>query len=175
MNLDDLSLIVDAASTSAFRLETLQQYLVPQEETRFAEWRAGVRRPPRTPETSEWIARLKRDADRGFRWYRVHILDHPLTEYMGFELWGLRDHHAVGAEVYLCDRDDHPDLALMHEDFWLFDDEIAIRMIYDEDGHFLRPERRPDPAPYRKIRDTALRHSVPIDEYLAGHPSLWSA
>jgi hypothetical protein len=55
----------------------------------------------------------------------------------------------------------------LHEDFWLYDDEIAVRMVYDDEGHFLYPELIDDVQPYRDIRDTAVRHAEPLDEYLA--------
>lgn len=167
MNLDDLRRVVDGAKLSAFRLETLPQYLVPGEAERFATWNAGEPMPSRTPENNEWLARLQRDTDRGFRWYRVHILDQPLTAYLRFELYSYLEGVAVGNEIYVADRDAHPDLADLHEDFWIFDDEIGVRMFYDDEGHFLYPELIDDLEPYRELRDTSLRHAEPLTDYLA--------
>lgn len=67
MDLDDLRRIGGAAKESAVRLETLPQYLVPQEAERFADWQAGKPMPLRSPENHEGLARLQRDAARGFR------------------------------------------------------------------------------------------------------------
>lgn len=167
MNLDDLGRIGGAAKRSAFRLETLPQYLVPQEAEGFADWKAGKSIPPRTPENHEGIARLQRDVERGFRRYRVHILDQPLTAYLRFEIYLYLDSVAVGSEIYVADRDDHPALAELQEDFWLYDDEIAVRMIYDDEGHFLYPELIEDIEPYRHMRDMALSRSEPLTDYLA--------
>jgi hypothetical protein len=167
MDLNDLRRIGGAAKESAFRLETLPQYLVPQESEMFAEWQAGKPMPLRSPENHEGLARLQRDAARGFRNYRVHILDQPLTAYLRFELYLYLDGVAVGSEIYVVDRDTHPDLAELHEDFWIFDDELAIRMIYDEEGHFLYPEPIDDIEPYRVLRDTSLRHAELLTDYLA--------
>jgi hypothetical protein len=167
MDLDDLRRIGGAAKESAFRLETLPQYLAPQESERFAEWQAGKPMPLRSPENHEGLARLQRDAARGFRNYRVHILDQPLTAYLRFELYLYLDSVTVGSEIYVVDRDTHPDLAELHEDFWIFDDEIAIRMIYDDEGHFLYPEPIDDIEPYRVLRDISLRHAEPLIDYLA--------
>lgn len=168
MDLDDLRRIGGAAKESAFRLETLPQYLVPQKEELFADWNAGRPIPVRTPENYEGIARLQRDAARGFRRYRVHILDQPLTAYLRFELYLYLDSVAVGSEIYVVDRDTDPELAKLHDDFWLFDDEIGVRMFYDDEGHFLYPELIDDLKPYREMRDTALRHAEPLTGYLAG-------
>jgi len=167
MDLNDLRRIGGAAKKSAFRLETLPQYLVPQEAERFADWKAGKLIPPRAPENDEGIARLQRDAARGFRRYRVHILDQPLTAYLRFELYLYLDSVAVGSEIYVADRDDHSELAELREDFWLYDDEIAIRMIYDDEGHFLYSEPIEDIGPYRELRDIALSHGEPLIDYLA--------
>jgi Family of unknown function (DUF6879) len=167
MDLNDLRRIGGAAKESAFRLETLPQYLVPQESEMFAEWQAGKPMPLRSPENHEGLTRLQRDAARGFRNYRVHILDQPLTAYLRFELYLYLDGVAVGSEIYVVDRDTHPDLAELHEDFWIFDDELAIRMIYDEEGHFLYPEPIDDIEPYRVLRDTSLRHAELLTDYLA--------
>ncbi|MGH3720806.1 MAG: DUF6879 family protein [Pseudonocardiaceae bacterium] len=167
MDLDDLGRIGGAAKQSAFRLETLPQYLVPEETADFSAWKAGKPVPPRTPESSELLARIQRDAARGFRRYKVHILDQPLTAYLRFELYLYLDSVAAGSEVYVVDRDDHPDLADLHEDFWLFDDEIAVRMIYDDEGRFLHPELIDDIEPYRQMRDATLRRAEPLNDYLA--------
>lgn len=167
MDLDDLRRIGGAAKDSAFRLETLPQYLVPQEVESFADWKAGRPMPVRTPENHEGLALLKRDATRGFRRYRVHILDQPLTAYLRFEIYLYLDSVAIGSEVYVVDRDTHPDLAELREDFWLYDDEIGVQMFYDGEGHFLYPELIDDLEPYREMRDTVLRHAEPLTGYLA--------
>lgn len=140
---------------------------MPQEAERFSAWKAGEPVAMRTPETTEWLARIQRDVANGFRWYRVHVLDQPLTEYSRFELWSYLASHAVGQEIYLVDRDDDAALADLHEDFWLYDDEIAVRMVYDDDGRFLRPERVEDIEPYREMRDITLRHAEPLNDYFA--------
>ncbi|MGH3872164.1 MAG: DUF6879 family protein [Pseudonocardiaceae bacterium] len=73
----------------------------------------------------------------------------------------------VGSEIYVVDRDAHSDLADLHDDFWIFDDEIGVRMFYDDEGHFRYPELIDDLGHYRKVRDTALRHAEPLTDYLA--------
>lgn len=167
MDLDDLRRIGGAAKRSAFRLETLPQYLVPQEAERFAAWNAGIAPPRRTPENDEAMARLQAELERGLRRYRVHILDQPLTPYLRFELYLYLDSVAVGRETYVADRDAHPDLANLHEDFWMYDDETVVRMFYDEEGHFLYPELAADIEPYRALHDVAMRHAEPLLDYMA--------
>ena len=173
MDLDDLDRIVERSSRSAFRLESLPQYLVPHEDEDFNTWLEGKPLAPRTPENSPWLARIQESSRNGYRWYRVHVLDQPLSAYTRFELAGYLENQAAGEEIYLADRSDHPDLGQLREDFWLIDDETAVRMVYDDDGHFLRPERDDDLATYLRMRDRALDHAIPLEEYLRRHrPSL---
>ncbi|MGQ0772832.1 MAG: DUF6879 family protein [Pseudonocardiales bacterium] len=167
MNLDDLRRLIDNVRISAFRLETLPQYLVPQEAEELASWKVGHKRTPRTPETHKYLAEFQRDVARGIRWYRVHILDQPLTAYLRFELCGYLANQAAGEEIYVVDRDTYADLESLHEDFWLYDDEIAVRMVYDDEGHFLYPAPVDEIERYREMRDTAMRYAEPLNNYLA--------
>ncbi len=164
MDLNELGRITDSATTYNFRLETLPQYLVPQEEEDLVKWRAGIREldPPET----DWLAEIKRDTERGLRWHRVHILDYPLCEYSEFELYSYQANQAACEEVYIANRAWSEDLKDLHEDFWMTDGKIAVRMIYDDEGRFLRPELIDDVTPYVEIRDLALRHAVSLTEYL---------
>lgn len=166
VDLDDLERIADECRSSAFRLEALPQYLVPQEQEALAEWREEGVRKRRTPANDAWLAELQGIVARGIRWYRVRILDYPLCDYSRFELAGYGDSDAAGQETFVADRAEHIELADMRDDFWLFDDEIAVRMIYDDEGHSLRPERADDVAAYRSIRDIALRCAEPLVSYL---------
>ena len=167
MEIADLARIVDGAQLSVFRLETLPQYLVPQEAEEFAAWRSGLPVALPTPETSPWLAHVAARVTSGVRWSRVHVLDHPLSDYCQYEIWGYAANQAAGEQIYLADWGTHPDLESLREDFWLVDDAMAVRMIYDVQGRFERPELVEDVQPYIVMRDTACRHAEPLDEYVA--------
>ncbi|MGH3923373.1 MAG: DUF6879 family protein [Pseudonocardiaceae bacterium] len=167
MEIADLARIVDGARLSVFRLETLPQYLVPQEAEEFAAWRSGRPVVLSTPETSPWLAQVAAKVTSGVRWSRVHVLDHPLSDYCRYEIWGYAANQAAGEQIYLADRGAHPDLESLREDFWLVDDATAVRMIYDSQGQFERPELVEDQQPYIVMRDTVCRHAEPLDEYVA--------
>jgi len=168
LEIADLARIVDGARLSVFRMETLPQYLVPQEAEEFAAWRSGRPVVLPTPETSSWLAHVAARVTSGVRWSRVHILDHPLSDYCRYEIWGYAANQAAGEQIYLADRSAHRDLESLREDFWLVDDFTVIRMIYDAQGQFERPELLEDVRPYLVMRDTAFRHAEPLDEYVAG-------
>jgi hypothetical protein len=167
MDVEDLARLVERSERSAFRLETRPQYLVPQERDEFEQWRSGRPLPLPTPETSPWLARIQSSTARGYRWYRVHVLDDPLSDYLRYELWGYRANQTAGEEIYLAERAAHPSLGHLHEDFWLIDDNAAVRVIYDDKDRFVRLEGADDVEPYRAMRDLALHHAEPLDEYLA--------
>jgi hypothetical protein len=166
MDLKDVARLFEQSAKSAFRLETLPTYLVPQEEDALAAWRAGDRRLD-TPQDSPWLARIRASTNTGYQWSRVHVLDYPLTEYSEFELFGYQALVAAGEQVYVADRADSPELEQLREDFWVLDDATVIRMIYDANGRFLQPELVDDIDPYLESRDVALRHSEPLAVYLA--------
>jgi hypothetical protein len=164
MTRDDLVRLYTQA-TDRFRLETLPQYLVPQEVDQLAAWRRGERRL-HVPEDTEWLAKIRDETAAGGRWWRVHILDYPLVDYSRWELFAYQANVGAGEQVFIADRAWHADLADLHEDFWLYDSSIAIRMVYDDEGHHLYPEQRDDVQRYLDIRDLAHSHAMPLLDYL---------
>lgn len=163
MDLDDIERIAERA-TDQFRLETLPRYLVEHEDEEFAAWKRGERKF-HTPDDNEWLAHIRDTTAAGVHWWRARILDYPLTEYSRYELHGYQDNVAAGQETFVANRAWHAELADLHEDFWIFDS-IVVRMVYDEEGHFLFPEQRDDLHNYLSLRDRALRHAVPLGDYL---------
>jgi uncharacterized protein DUF6879 len=163
MKISDLREISNRA-IDHFRLETLPQYLVPQEEERFSSWKRGERRR-RTVEANGWLRDLRGRTMAGQRWWRVRILDYPLVEYSKYELFGYQDSAAAGQETFVANRAWHADLEELREDFWIYDSAV-VAMIYDEEGRFIRPEPRDDLRRYQGVRDQALSHAVPVADYL---------
>ncbi len=166
MDLTDVAAIA-AQSSDLFRLEAQPTYLVEQEADDFAAWRRGDRTLS-TPDTHAWLAHIRDTTAAGARWTRVRVLDYPLTEYSEFELHGYQANQRAGEHIYVADRAWSPELAGLREDFWLFDGTV-VRMLYDQAGHFLRPELADDPRPYQGMCAIGLRHSVPLLDFLTDH------
>lgn len=164
MDLGDVRRLADQA-TDHFRLETLPQYLVPKESESFTAWKRGERWR-RTPDSNAWLARLSAATAAGQRWWRVRILDYPLVPYSAHELFGYQDSGAAGQETFVADRAWHAELAELHEDFWIYDSTTVVRMVYDEEGHFVHPELCDDVERYLAIRDCAVKHALPLADYL---------
>jgi hypothetical protein len=154
---------------SAFRLETLQTYAVPQEDAAWQAFLRGRPVPARTPSTNPWLRRVASHRAAGRRIFRAHIVDVPLSPYIRFELQGYRDNQAAGEDIYITPRQAHPGLADLSQDWWLFDDHFLVIMHYNDDGEFLDAEQAPagvDVGEYRRHRDLALRHGIALDDYL---------
>jgi hypothetical protein len=167
MDLADLERIAEA-STDRFRLETLPTYLVPEEAEEFEAWKRGHRALP-TVDDVPWLRHIRDTTASGVRWWRVRILDYPLTEYSAYELHGYQGNAAAGEDIYVADRAWSPELADLREDFWVFDHETVVRMIYDDEGHFLRPGLAAEIDRYLGIRSIAVRHAVALADFLTEH------
>jgi Family of unknown function (DUF6879) len=159
---------------TVFRLETLQQYSVEAEAERFRAWLDRQPLPERSVQTSPWLRRMAETTESGVKWSRVHLVKKPLTDYLGYEFVSYRESALAGQDTRIVDLDVHPDLAMLHEDFWLIDGDeptaLAVLMRYDPEGRFLGAWRTDDPSVLqecRRQRDMVLAASAPLEEYLA--------
>lgn len=167
--------LFDRFQHSAFRLETLPAYDVPEEAEDLASWRAGRSQPERSVRTSPWLARMAVTTAAGRSWQRVRLVSSPPTEYERYEFGGYVESQACGEEIRVALR--APALVAAG-DFWLFDvgtpGACAAVMHYDPDGRYLDADLVTDPASIRSLADArgaAWRAGQPLNEYLAeAHP-----
>jgi hypothetical protein len=170
--------LFDGFRQSAYRLEALQQYLVPEEAEDLDRFLNGQGRIERSVRTSSWLRQLAETTLAGRRWHRVHLVrhgDHGLSNYMRFELLGLLGNIACGDDIRVAVLDEQPGLEVLEgRDYWLFDgdskDAVAALMRYDAEGRFLGADQSTDPEVLdwcRTQRDAALAVSISLHEYLA--------
>ncbi|AXE26861.1 hypothetical protein C0216_28605 [Streptomyces globosus] len=147
--------------TEAWRLETLPQYLVPQEADEFAAFKAGARFPG--PYENAWTA-MVRTRNVG----RVHIVTRPLTDYLRFEFERYYQHQApAGEDIRILDITDRPNPLPGVQDFWMFDRSTVVLMKYEADGTQIERELyEGDPAPFLAYQRIAIAESVPFLEYV---------
>ncbi len=165
----------DFFTRSAFRLETLPQYLGTSDPAFRAFERTGELLPlTQRPSKQEWMRLVAKAATEGKRLSRVHVVDLPLTPYLRYEMAAYPENAEAGEEIHIADRGEHPELGPLTRDFWLLDIETdrpsALVMEYDREGRFLGDELTSDPsviARCRHHRDLALACSVPLDEFMA--------
>lgn len=172
MNFEEFDAQFNVFQATAFRLETLPRYSDETEDAELAMFLAGKPLPERSPRTEPWLRRVADTTFLGIRWQRVHVVSHPLTDYLRFELVGYEANEAAGEDVRIASRDAHPELAGLRQDFWLFDAEtpepFVLLMGYDDAGHLTGFERttRPDIiSRSRRERDLAVACSVSLRDY----------
>lgn len=165
----ELGALFKSFTRSAWRLETLDRYTVPSEDSWFADFQAGRPLPELTPDNDGWVAMLRDFRDTGRTCGRVHVVSQPVTDYVRFELALYRHSVAWGEDVRIADRGDHPGLATLDVDFWIFDDQTVAVMDYDDEGRFHGAHLADDdPERYREMRSFALAASMPLREFTDG-------
>jgi hypothetical protein len=167
MQMDELQRMLRKVERSVFRLETLSSYTAPGEADMLSAFNEGRPMPPRGPDTDPWLRMVADSVHAGRRWSRVHVLDRPLSDYLRFELLGYQGNVAAGEDVRIADRAKVPEaLGLLARDFWLLDDALAVAIEYDGDGRRLSMEPTRDVGRFVEQRDLAIRHSIPLLDYL---------
>jgi Family of unknown function (DUF6879) len=152
-----------------FRLETLDWYDAPNEREPYGRFLAGQ---PVDPAWREPWKRLVRDVRASGRTMsRVHVVSEPVDDYIRFELLhGYPANVEAGEDVRILGREIAAQLIIPDTDFWLFDDDLAAELDYDGEGRVdhVRLTRHPS-AMFGFSRDTALKHAVPLAQYVAEH------
>jgi hypothetical protein len=156
----DLSWWLQNFTRSAFRLETLAEYQVPQEAEMLSAFKRGE--PIRMRDDHPWLLMVKRHCGAAKSMQRVRIVGNPPSEYERFELALYPYSSAAGEEVHVLDK-----RHALDEDFWLFDDQVVYVLRYDATGRFLGADAARDVLAYRRIRDLTLENSIPFAQYAA--------
>jgi hypothetical protein len=164
---DDLTELYTTFQRTAWRLEARDDYAVPGEDEDFDAFLAGRPVPPRTLENSWWLRTVAAATRAGKSFRRVRLVSHPVTDYTRFELASYPENIGAGEAVRILDRRflSELDESWSRQDFWLFDEEIAVLQRYSPHGAFLGVSRADDPRPYVEIRRRAESLSVPFEEY----------
>lgn len=153
----------------AWRLETLPQYLMPQEEEEFAAFMAGTRIDPRAV-SNEYTDRLRRQVVEGRSQGRVHVVTRPISDYLRFEFSHYYAPHALaGEEIRILDVTDRSNPLEGVQDFWIFDRAEVVLMNYHPDGRQINREvHEGDVARFIEYQRIAVVESVPFEEYVKG-------
>lgn len=151
----------------AWRLETLPQYLVPQEAEEFAAFREGRPLPPYT--ASSYTERVSRQRAEGKYHGRVHIVTQPLSDYLRFEFRYYAVHVRAGDDIRILDVTNRPNPLEGVQDFWMFDRTEVVLMNYEDDGRQINREvLKGDVSPFIECQRIAVAESVPFEEYVNG-------
>lgn len=167
MSPEELDQLYGSYQRYAWRLECRDVYSMPDEDPDFADFLAGRPFAAETVENSAWLANVAAQRAAGKDFGRVRLIGHPITDYTRFEWACYPDNVAAGEDVRVLDRRwlASPDEEWTRQDFWLFDDAIAVLQHYDGQGRFLGVTQASDPSPYIAIRNRAIDLSVSWAEY----------
>jgi hypothetical protein len=151
----------------AFRLLTLDFYDAENEHGPYADFLAGNDVDPSW--RRRWQGRVREICESGRTIGRVHAISEPPGDYIRFcLLHGYPYNVDAGEDVRITSRN-----YLTHQgDFWLFDDALAARLVYDGAGQVENVEMHDDAALLAElvsIRDEALAVAVPLAQYVAEH------
>ncbi|MGH3477643.1 MAG: DUF6879 family protein [Pseudonocardiaceae bacterium] len=165
----DLYAEFDRMEREAFRLQQLQSY-AGVKGPEWEAWQAGKPLPAITPESYPFLKKVAGYTAAGRRVYDVHIVEWPLAEYTRYALAVIPMSAWIGSEVFMADREAHPDLATLTEDFWMFDEQRVAVMCYDDQERFVEAAEPTEPLEiYIARRDLAMKHAVPFEQWMVEH------
>jgi hypothetical protein len=155
----DLAWWLQNFERSAFRLETLPEYNVPQEAKLLARFKRGE--PVDLPDDHPWLERVRQHCRSGKVMRRVRVVSHPLTDYLRMEMSWYRKSVAAGEDIRITETQ-------LTGDFWLFDDQTVVVLHYDSEGRFTgTTTEQGSLTRYLSIRDRALADSMELSAYTA--------
>lgn len=164
--------LLDEAKSSAFHLETSDDYLAETESESLRRFREDETSDPGGPWFDSWTDQVRRMTDRGVTIRRARIVSEPHTVYTRYLLALARHNAAAGEQVrYLPRQDAHPSDAAT-EDFWLLDNRLLSYSLFDERGYWIGGSVTEDPVLVSNamaIRDRVLAAAIPYDIYRDRH------
>ncbi len=165
----DLSTMFRSFRRSAFRLETLDHYAIPEEAETVAAFLRGEPLPSDLHKRP-WLTMVADHCSAGRRMQRVHLVTLPLSDYLRYEFTVQGETNVrAGEDIRIAERTTAH--ATCTQDFWLFDDEVVFIMRYGDDGSFHgahQPDDSQAVAECRRLRDLVLATAIPLPDYVAG-------
>ncbi len=120
----------------AFRLELLQKYDVSFEEENYNNFLETGK--VNHESNKEWHDIIKDAKQRGAEMSRVHVIKKPLSDYLKFEFEMYKGNQKAGEEILILKEEYFKSLDVdIYFDFWLFDDEVVLKMEYNKYGKYL--------------------------------------
>jgi hypothetical protein len=153
---------------TAWRLETRHGYASDREDPDFQAFLATGSSPCDPDEP--WFVNIRAQTEAGKTVGRVRIADNPPTTEQLFLLDYARHNAAVGEDIRYLWRENADRTALPAEDFWIFDSRLVAALHFDHADEITDIELITEPGEvvrYCALRDAAMHHAVPRDEFAA--------
>jgi hypothetical protein len=169
IDLDAFGQLFERFEHTAWRLETRRRYASDEATDTWAQFVQGV--PLTWDLTTPWSVTVREKTTRGARVGRVRIVDDPATQGQRYLLAYAEKNTALGEDIRNLARAEADRLSLPAEDFWIFDSRLVALLRFDADDNFTDVELITEPAEvvrYAMVRDAAMHHAVPYEEFVAG-------
>lgn len=160
--MEEFDAIYTAFEASVWRWQAHPFYFVPEEETPFAQWRAGE--PDDLAWLADWLDLVRAATATGRTFQRVRRLEVPPTEFQRWSMGVAPANRAAGEDIRHLDGPDADRLGLPAYDFLIVDEHQVVKMLFT-DGELMGAEVRDEPdvvAAHLAWRDLAWRHSYTV-------------
>ncbi|MDD3340881.1 MAG: hypothetical protein PHN72_01580 [Bacilli bacterium] len=137
--MDELMKHLNGFKISARRIETLPVYKIEDDEwEEYQNYINGV--PEHSFEPSDWFRTVVQHTKNGRVVERIRVIPEEINPYIIFEFeTGYVPHSVAGEKIHTISIEKYNALLsqIKKGDFWIFDDETVLEMIYSDDGKFL--------------------------------------
>jgi len=152
----------------AVHLETRDAYGTAVELPHMAKWAAGE--PDDLGWLADWCSTLREHVQAGKTVRRARIVSEPLSDYQRWSCSIADPMVQAGEDIRWVPRRLVSSVALPGNDFYLFDDRLAVFLLYAGNGLAVSQISSADPADLRLCRvafEAAWKLAVPHSEYAA--------
>ncbi|MGI9004082.1 MAG: DUF6879 family protein [Pseudonocardia sp.] len=163
---EDLTDLINSFQREALHLEMRDSYGTAAEIPHLAKWEAGE--PDDTDWLQPWFDRVRAATRAGKVFRRARIVSEPVSDY---QKWVLKDSHMfveAGEDIRWVPRGRVSTVALPGNDFWLFDDQVVVFLIFAASGQVVDRQKITDRAVIEFCRnafDAVWKLSIPDSEY----------
>jgi hypothetical protein len=166
ISFEDFDALFSSFKHEAVHLEMRDSYGTEVELPHLAKWKNGE------PDDSDWLQPwfdlVRAGTDQGKAFRRARIVSEPVTEY---QRWVLSDTHLfveAGEDIRWVPRSRVSLVPLPGNDFWLFDDELVVFLLFAGNGLVVDQVITTEPAAIELCRsafEAVWELSIPNRDY----------
>jgi hypothetical protein len=154
-----------------FKLEVLQDYYAEDKGPSLDAWLAGDKRLSLKlmsgEADQEFIAMCRDKVSKGVNLLRIHLVEHPLTPYLEWEIEHYKkvNQRLAGERVFLADKNGLGSIKIPSGDLMIFDSQKAVVNTYDSEGRMAAETFYDQPGelePWLKIQRQAMKTAKPL-------------
>ncbi|MFP3987103.1 hypothetical protein U9R90_06280 [Streptomyces sp. E11-3] len=168
IDLDAFGKLFETFKHTAWRLETRRRYASDEQTDTYREFIANG---TVTWDMDSWYCTtIRTQTAAGKTVGRVRVVDSPPTPGQRYLMVNAERNAALGEDMRNLPRAEADRLDLGDEDFWLFDSRLVALLNFDDADNLVDVELITEPGEvirYSMLRDAAMHHAVPHDQYAA--------